>query len=153
MPSPQRACTSTYLHDLLLPPREPVQTVDAESEPRLPAKAGARAGAHPTALVGAHDDLRRVAPRAPPLRLSIHRVCASVPPRPIDPATSSEKNVKLVRMFRAGDGAGDPGRLVVHLESGLGHIFAASYSLPMESWLALCERVIDSKGGATGRVA
>ena len=50
------------------PPRAG-QSVNAESEPRLPVAAGARAAAHPTARVGSPDDPRRLSPRAVAVRL------------------------------------------------------------------------------------
>ncbi len=51
------------------PPPRAGYAVTAESEPRLPAKAGTRVGAHPTAPVGGSDELRRLSPRAVAVRL------------------------------------------------------------------------------------
>ena len=70
MPPPPRASTHTFLHDLLPPPPSRAgYAVTAESEPRLPVKAGTRAAAHPTAPVGVGDEPRRLPPRAVALRL------------------------------------------------------------------------------------
>jgi len=64
MPPPLLACRHTFLHDLLPAPPSGRDPVTAESEPRLPARAGARAEAHPAAPVGAGDELCRLSPRA-----------------------------------------------------------------------------------------
>jgi hypothetical protein len=134
MPSPQRACTSTYLHDLLPPPREPRQTVHAESEPRLPAKAGARGGADPNASVALQNDLHRVARRAPSLWLRNHRPCASSPPRPVDPGHSDRRGCGCIcATFVGGSVLVWHGGVRVHAIWGLPHIFHTFKS----QWLAL----------------
>ena len=127
MPSPQRACTSTYLHDLLPPPREPRQTVHAESEPRLPAKAGARGGADPNASVALQNDLHRVARRAPSLWLRNHRPCASSPPRPVDPGHSDRRGCGCIcATFVGGSVLVWHGSVRVHAIWGISHIFCRS---------------------------
>ena len=69
MPAPQRACTSTFLHDLLPPPPRAGYRVTAEMVQRLPVRAGTRAEACLTARGGVRDELHRVAPRDSALRL------------------------------------------------------------------------------------
>ena len=69
MPPPQRACTSTFLHDLLPAPPRAGYRVTADCEPRLPAGAGSRGEGHPTAPVGARDELCRLSPRTVAVRL------------------------------------------------------------------------------------
>ena len=127
------------------PPPRAGYAVTAESEPRLPVKAGTRAAAHPTAPVGVGDELRRLAPRPAPLRLRYHRPCASSTPRPLDPCHPVEKIVKFMCMFRAGDGAGDPGRLVVHPKWVQGRIFRAAFRVHMEIWLVFCQNFSNEK--------
>ena len=68
------------------------------------------------------------------------------------PCQLSEKIIKFMCTNSAGDGAGDLAGLDTHTKWVRSRIFPAFRKVHMEIWLVLCERVIDPKGGATGRV-
>ena len=77
----------------------------------------------------------------------------SRPPHPPFTALALlQKNVKLMRIFRAGAVPGDLASLGANYKWERAHIFAASFTVPVENRRALCPALIDRGGSPTGRV-